>query len=316
MAYQPDTNICTESSKFSLLLDTGSNCCLFNQEIFDNHLSNIFRKKELANQKVISNFIGDTSTSIIKYYFEANLFILRSKIEIPNCKFSLINKLARNGILGMNLIVNRKINFQNFEPIISNETQIENLHQISHITSLPDNHKKDNLIATDDNIILPHSSSLIRIKSIPAACFSNHFVESKKLQAYSCLINPQLLNKNQISLSNISENTYILPKNSFIGYSISNYFLLSENTIELISNNLISVSDLKGKDKITHEKELEIWKKRREKLLSTIDLTKFIEDKVKLVQNDYQHDLQKRSLSIMRYFRELPRIPGFPRRLP
>ena len=91
-----------------------------------------------------------------------------------------------------------------------------------------------------------------------------------------------------LKLTNHSENTVIIPFGTIAAHSLENlnnenkafetgFNQLFDQIYKIKSNLLVHYESLTSNEKIVHNQELELWKKRREKLVKQVDISKTID---------------------------------------
>ena len=294
------------------LVDSGTNRSILKSQSIN---KKIFTINSIQNPIHIENCVGQISKNVINEYIIANVFLEDNKgnIELPNIKFLLTDEISYNGIIGMDILKNLKLDFKTSK-ILSNRIKLKKDPSkdnfpldIKLIKSFLTPFTGTETLINDSEIeILPGENVFIKYKVFPPKIITNKvFIKPHEKIVSNNLVIPNWINNHKfINILNLSANTVILQSGTILGFfdkTISEdqkYFENSFNEnfekIQKIEiNNLVHFDQLSKFEQKCHLDELDQWRKRRENLVKTVDISeemKILTSRVPLV---HQENLMK-----------------------
>ena len=265
----------------SFLLDSGTNRSIISESSLAN--SNL-KTKKLEKPLCVSNTFQSMSKPVIFKEVLVNLYFPQSGKELPNHRLLVVESpMDYNGILGMDVINNRTIEF-GCTPVIVNKinVQIQDPQETIFVNSTVTHSSNGNaatVVSMEDATLQTFSSSYVKCSTFwmdssfkPKILF---LVATEKIANANCGFDEKHdSSRNLLRIFNNSANTVVLAEKSILalGYDSSQY-LLSQDEFKVIANYLLAKEEATQDDKVTLEKEAAEWEKKRKDLLKSIPLT-------------------------------------------
>jgi len=241
-----------------VLVDTGATQSYINSDC----VPPIMKTQRLKSPEIIGNAFSDKISTITNKLI-ANLAFISNDIEIPNVDLFIVDRqMKHNAIIGMDILQNFKIDFRDDDiKFINNILTKENL-EISTVQFNKDKNYSDNdIICNQEAEIAPHSDRKIYFRSHGKSLRAGFkfFVQETFTENNIFLSITDVKNK-LLTIQNRTSSVVIVERGAILGsaqYNVRYHDL----------NFLLTEKELEPYEKITHKKELEQWKRRRDLLV-------------------------------------------------
>jgi len=241
-----------------VLVDTGATQSYINSDC----VPPIMKTQRLKSPEIIGNAFSDKISTITNKLI-ANLAFISNDIEIPNVDLFIVDRqMKHNAIIGMDILQNFKIDFRDDDiKFINNILTKENL-EISTVQFNKDKNYSDNdIICNQEAEIAPHSDRKIYFRSHGKSLRAGFkfFVQETFTENNIFLSITDVKNK-LLTIQNRTSSVVIVDRGAILGsaqYNVRYHDL----------NFLLTEKELEPYEKITHKKELEQWKRRRDLLV-------------------------------------------------
>jgi len=283
--YDADGHILSLKIPFALV-DSGATESYVNKNIIPESM----RTEKLSSPENISNAFED-EISHIKETMQANLVINNCDIEIPKVQFNIVERnMKYNVIIGMDILNHFKIDFRN-ESI----KFINNLHktknQMEIVTTILEaciEPKHGDILAQADTEVSPHSDRKMYIKINGKINNLNQYLffcdENLLENRISIEHDQDFCKKFMVTVENRSNTVLIIEKNSKLGF-------IKKPDGHHCLNFLLAEKELDPFEQVTHNKELKLWRQKRNLLVKHNPLTEQIELIIKDVPKRYKEQL-------------------------
>jgi hypothetical protein len=282
--YDADGHILSLKIPFALV-DSGATESYINKSI----LPDAMFTEKLSSPENISNAFED-EISHVKETMLANLVINDCDIEIPKVAFNIVDRnMKYNAIIGMDIINNFKIDFRNESIKFINNLHIKKrqMEIITTVLEARENPKHGDILAQRNTEVSPHSNRKLYIKiNGNINDLKKHvFTTQEELLEHRISIDHGELNsKMMITIENRSNAILIIEKNAKLGF-------IKKPDGHHCLNFLLLEKDLDPFEQITHNKELKIWRQKRNLLVKHHPVTEQIEEIVINVPKRYKEQL-------------------------
>ena len=285
--------------QITALLDTGTAKSL----IAATAIPQNFKLHKLNTPWSITNAINQKSQNIIFNELRTNIYFIKQNKKLCDRQFLVVNNpLKWDAIIGMDILKNKtlrltKIVEVNAIQIQENEKNYKIIKPNKNEKTQEKTKKQDLLIASKYAYLPPFETThvscelqLYKSKDMEGKIFN--IETSQKLKAENCIVRSEHEGRrNQIQITNLSENPIEIEKETVLGYVIpDNQVQFNGENFETMCNALLRTSDLSPHSQKIHQKELQEWKDRRAKLVKEISLS----DEVEIVMNSSPQKYQKK----------------------
>ena len=242
----------------NVLLDTGAGTSLIS---YENVPVNF--EKEIGPTIHLANAI-DNNFASTAFRLRCSLRLQDEEIEISNCEFLILEKsshMAFNAIIGMNVLSKIQLRIGRSENIV----QINKILKKPRVLEFDIAPKNNGIILTEDVYLYQNEThkwvqsqtwperglNMQNLRTIPKLEDNHVIVEQTKFKN----------TWNLVQMSNLTEQDVFIKKGSILAIEIRP----SED--QKLLNTLVKIEDISPAEKITHKKELEEWRNRRNKLM-------------------------------------------------
>ena len=285
----------------SVLIDSGTSDCLVSSDALYN-APLLFSK--LPTELSLSNALNQKSDNVIRKTLNCNIHITESNITLVNATFYVVEKKMQfDAILGMSVLRRLVVDFRT-KSLKLCDVWSNNLTIVDHDDFAV---KVNNLsvsgphvICGSDSVVGPYEECYIPCKAVLVDKFtdSDEFmaVPDQQLSLNALSVWPKFSKtRNLIKLKNFSDRAVYLEKGAVLGKlkGVTEENLIPDKELTRFCNFLVKTDSLSEKEQKAHSEELKVWKRTRNKLVSSVNLKSEYENICKSVPDRFSSQMRE-----------------------